>query len=53
VDSPVYDRRRSSLGNNVGRRRRRRFIRGAVISSKFAPRGDDVVVINHAIGSSR
>jgi len=50
VESPVYDWRCSSLGGDAGRRR---FIRGTVISSKFAPRGDDAVVVNHAISSTR
>jgi len=50
VESPVYDWRRSSLGGDAGRRR---FIRGTVISSKFTPRGDDAVVVNHTVGSIR
>lgn len=46
VDPPVDDRR-PFLGGDVGRR----FTRGAVISSEFAPRCDDAVVVNHAAGS--
>lgn len=48
VNPPVDDyRRRPFLGGDVGRR----FTRGAVISSEFAPRCDDAVVVNHAAGS--
>lgn len=48
VDPPVDDRRRRPfLGGDVGRR----FTRCAVISSEFAPRCDDAVVVNHAAGS--
>lgn len=31
----------------------RRLALGAVISSEFAPRGDDAVVVNRAAGSAR
>lgn len=48
VDPPVDDRRRRPfLADDVGRR----FTRGAVISSEFASRRDDAVVVNHAAGS--
>lgn len=43
--SPVYDR--PFLGGDAGRC----FTRGAVISSKFAPRGDDAIVVNRTAGS--